>query len=75
MSELNAMPLSALVETHRLCPKCQLMFPQRFLACPSCLGFQRKYSRWVIPGKPKPKREAIQEASLFDRDGAREYPV
>jgi hypothetical protein len=65
--------LSVLIETHALCPKCHVLVPVKFLACPSCLGLAKKRERWVVPGKPKPKREPIQEQSFFD-DSA-EYPA
>jgi hypothetical protein len=69
----NPMPLSVLVKTHELCPKCRVLVPTHFLACPSCLGLQRKREQWTVPGKPKAKRKPVQERSFFD-DSA-EYPA
>jgi hypothetical protein len=68
----NAMPLSALVQTHGKCPRCHVLVPVKFLSCPSCLGLQKKRENWVVPGKPKAKRKPVQEQSFFDVSEA--YP-
>jgi hypothetical protein len=72
MSELSAMPLSALVKTHERCDKCGVLVPTHFLSCPSCLGFSKKREQWAVPGKPKAKRKPVQEQSFFDV--SEEYP-
>jgi ribosomal protein L37E len=69
----NAMPLSALVKTHERCVKCGVMFPQKFLSCPACIGFTKKHEGWSVPGKPKAKRKPVQEQSFFD--DSQEYPI
>jgi hypothetical protein len=68
----TAMPLSALVQTHEKCPRCHVLVPVKFLSCPSCLGLQKKRENWVVPGKPRAKKQPAQERSFFD--DAAEYP-
>jgi hypothetical protein len=69
----NAMPLSALVKTHERCDRCGVLVPTHFLACPSCLGFSKKREQWVVPSKPRAKKQPVQELSFFD--DATEYPA
>jgi hypothetical protein len=67
MSELNG-----LLQTHKHCSECGVLVPTHFLSCPSCLGFAKKRERWIVPGKPRPKKQPVQEPSFFD--DAPEYP-
>jgi hypothetical protein len=57
MSELSAMPLSALVKTHERCDKCGVLVPTHFLSCPSCLGLVCRPGlgvfRWQLPARWK----------------------
>jgi ribosomal protein L37E len=61
----NAMPLSLLVKTHEKCQRCGVMFPQKFLSCPACAGFQKKREQWAVPGKPKAEETSQCKSHRF----------